>query len=163
VTQPVDQLLPKNGIGFTGYKTDKTRYGTASTVNFIKRLGVEWLAKRPQGPRLQIGDISPLGGGPCPNGGKDAQGKPTFHKSHAGGRDFDVQLVRADGRELVRSVKIIDASFDVGPTQQLVTMIEELTDGNLKYIFTASPEKLTGKHVTMEKEHVFHLHVRLLE
>lgn len=158
--QAVDQLLPKNGVGYIGYKSDATRYGTAFTVNFIKQLAVEWLAKRPQGPRLQIGDLSPMGGGPCPNGGKDGQGNPTFHKSHAGGWDFDVQIIREDCKELVRSIKITDPSTHA-PTQELVTLIETLADKHLKFIFTAAPDKIHGAHVRLEKEHMYHLHVRL--
>jgi murein endopeptidase len=163
MAQPCDQLLPQFGTGYRGYKSDNTRYGTAFTVNLILQLGVEWHALKPTGPRLLIGDISPKGGGQCPNGGKDARGNPTFHKSHNGGWDFDVQLVRADGQELVRSVKITDSKFDIGPTQQLVTLLEKLAKGHIRFIFTAEPKKLAGEHVHLEKEHVYHLHVRLLE
>lgn len=163
MTQLCDRLLPAFGTGYRGYKTDATRYGTPFTVNFIQQLATEWQALKPQGPRLLIGDISPKGGGPCPNGAKDNQGKPTFHKSHKGGWDFDVQLVRADAKELVRSVKITDKDFDIGPTQQLVTLMHRLVDKHLKFIFTAAPDKLQGRAVHMEREHVFHLHVRLLD
>jgi hypothetical protein len=74
---------------------------------------MDWHALKPSGPRLLIGDVSPKGGGQCPNGGKDATRHPTFHKSHNGGWDFDVQLVRADRQKLVRSVKI--TLFDASP------------------------------------------------
>ena len=163
MAQPCDQLLPQVGTGYRGYKSDATRYGTAFTVNFIRQLGVEWHTLKPQGPRLLIGDLSPKGGGKCPNGGKDAKGNPTFHKSHDGGWDFDVQLIRADAKELVRSVKITDNNFDVGPTQELVTLMHKLIDQHIRFIFTAAPEKLTGRAIRPEKEHVYHLHVRLLE
>ncbi len=163
MAQPCDQFLPRFGTGYRGYKGDETRFGTAFTVNFILQLGMEWHALKPQGPRLLVGDISPKGGGKCPNGARDAKGNPTFHKSHDGGWDFDIQLVRADGQELVRSVKIIDSTFDVGPTQQLVTLLEKLAEKHIRFIFTAAPNKLNGQHVRLEKEHVYHIHVRLLE
>ena len=75
----------------------------------------------------------------------------------------DVQLVRADDQEMVRRVKITDAKFDVGPTQELVTLLEKLAKDHIRFIFTAEPKKLAGEHVHLEKEHVYHLHVRLLE
>jgi murein endopeptidase len=139
------------------------RWRTPFTVSFIQQLAGAWHSWKPDGPRLLIGDISPKGGGKCPNGGKDRQGNPTYHKSHNGGWDFDVQLVRADGKELVRSVKITDESFDAGPTQKLVTLMHELVAPHLKFIFTAAPQKLQGRAIHMEADHVFHLHVRLLD
>jgi hypothetical protein len=60
-------------------------------------------------------------------------------------------------------VKVTDADFDVGPTQELVTLMHSLIDRSIKFIFTAAPKRLEGRAVTLEKEHVFHLHVRLLE
>lgn len=109
---------------------------------------------------LQIGDLSPKGGGPCPNGRRDAQGNPLFHKSHRGGVDFDVQIIRADRRELFRSVQISDPSTH-GPTQILVTLIEEQARGHLRFIFTAGTRFLKGAHLQYEAEHTYHLHVRL--
>lgn len=161
MAEPVDQLLPSSGIGFIARKSEATRYGTKFTIDFIKRLGVEWAAVRPQGPRLQIGDLSPRGGGPCPNGRKDAHGQPLFHKSHAGGMDFDVQIIRADCQETYRTAQISDPTTHAG-TQQLIDLIEKLAgDEHLVFIFTAAKKALKGKHVTLEKEHTYHLHVRL--
>jgi hypothetical protein len=121
-----------------------------------------WLAANPGGPRLQIGDLSPKGGGPCPNGRRDAQGNPLFHKSHRGGIDFDVQIIRADRKELFRSVQISDPSTH-GPTQILVTLIEEQGRGHLRFIFTAGTRFLKGAHLQYEAEPTYHLHVRLFQ
>jgi hypothetical protein len=161
-TAPVDVLLPAFGGGYIARKSDATRYGTAFTIAFIARLGARWLAANPGGPRLQIGDLSPKGGGPCPNGRRDAQGNPLFHKSHRGGVDFDVQIIRADRKELFRSIQISDPSTH-GPTQGLVTLIEELARGHLRFIFTAGTRFLKGAHLQYEAEHTYHLHVRLFQ
>lgn len=157
---PVDQMLPRTGVGYVTYKPDATRYGTAFTLNFITQLAMRWHQKHPAGPRLQIGDLSPKGGGACPNGRKDAKGSPLFHKSHRGGVDFDVQIIRGDGKEAVRSVEISDPSTHAG-TQELVDLIETLGAHNLVFIFTAKTEALRGEHIRMEREHTYHLHVRL--
>jgi hypothetical protein len=158
--EPVETLLPGSGIGFLARKSDATRYGTAFTIGFIIRLGAQWRALNPTGPRLQIGDLSPKGGGPCPNGRRDAQGNPLFHKSHRGGADFDVQIIRADRKELFRSVQISDPSTHQS-TQGLVNLIEQLGRGHLRFIFTAGPNVLKGPHLQYEAEHTYHLHVRL--
>ena len=42
-------------------------------------------------------------------------------------------------------------------------MAHNLVDQHIRFIFTAAPQKLVGRAVHMEKEHVYHLHVRLLE
>jgi murein endopeptidase len=157
----VETLLPKAGVGYLGYKSDATRYGTESTVRFITQLAIRWSQVHAQGPRLQIGDLSPKGGGPCPNGGKDKNGLPTYHKSHRGGRDFDVQIIRGDGKEGVRTVRISDPSTHA-PTQELVTLIHDLARANLKLILTAGTAYLRGAKVVLDVDHTYHLHVRLL-
>jgi murein endopeptidase len=156
----VDVLLPKNGVGFVSRKTEATRWGTAFTIDFIIRLGAAWQRTRAGGPRLQIGDLSPKGGGPCPTGAKDSQGNPLHHKSHRDGVDFDVQIIRSDGQELFRSVQISDPSTHK-PTQDLVDLIENLGGDHVEKIFTAGNKVLKGPHIRMEKDHTFHLHVRL--
>jgi hypothetical protein len=75
--------------------------------------------------------------------------------------DFDVQIIRADGVELYRSIQISDPSTHA-PTQLLVDSIEELGLSRIKLILTAAAHVLRGPHVRLDVEHTFHLHVRLL-
>ena len=89
-----------------------------------------------------------------------------YHKSHDKGVDFDVQLIRGDGRELKRSVTIFDPSCHE-PTQRLVTLIEELGKepafSAVKLILTAGDKILKGQRIWPDRHHVHHLHIRLEE
>ena len=167
----IETQLPQDGQGFRRYKSTITAWGRWYTVQFIQRLSKAWIEAHPGGPRLQIGDISIKGGGRCPNGRHTNDGQPLYHKSHDKGIDFDVQIIRGDGREGVRSVTIDDPSTHP-LTRQLVQLICALApdgagDGvKLEKILTANPSVLVGegvnpKQIRLEKTHRYHLHVRL--
>lgn len=158
----IETSLPPFGLGFMSYKkTNATQYGTASTIDFIIKLGQAWYFEHLAGPRLMIGDISIKGGGPCPNGRKDASGNPLHHKSHREGRDFDVQIIRADGLEKARSVTVANRSA-IAPTQQLIDAILAVSPGAVEMILTAGKQQFKRSHVVRyDKDHIYHLHVRL--
>jgi len=148
--------LPRDGVGFKSYKTQKTQYGYPKTIKFIMNLGVKWANENPEGPRLLIGDLSIQGGGPTPK----QWGNPSagYHKSHGSGLDFDVQVIRSDSVENPRSVSIRDSLYDRKRTQDLVNMIRNVAGKDFGLILSGDTQ-LQGIH--RDDSHIYHLHVRL--
>ncbi len=81
----VDTQMPSSGPHHMGYYADSKRWGTAKTVELLKRVAASFHAKT--GKKLEIGDISLRGGG-------DIDG----HKSHERGTNVDINIVFNDGR-----------------------------------------------------------------
>ena len=65
------------------------RYGSAKLIHLLLAVTQEFHDAHPGAPRLVIGDISRLGGGPLDE-----------HASHQNGLDVDVYYPRLDGREV---------------------------------------------------------------
>ena len=149
----VNELLPIEGPGFHHHfgagdwydKEGGDHWGTKELVDFIIKVGERWHQRYPDGPRVQIGDMSLKGGGPMPP-----------HKSHQLGVDVDIRPVRKDGLETGLNFKKDPDSYDQNRTQEMIDLFYEC--GNIDIIFF-NDSKIKG--VVYEPGHDDHIHVRI--
>jgi len=87
--------------------------------------------------------------------------KGGYHKSHGSGRDFDVQIIRTDGKEAPRSITVKSALYDQARTQVLVDILHSVGGARLDMIGVTPESGLTGERLKNWSDHVYHLHVRL--
>jgi peptidoglycan L-alanyl-D-glutamate endopeptidase CwlK len=117
----VNAQLPAAGLGFeTYYASDSRgrpdippgyhRYGLREVCRAIEGIAAEWYRRHAQGPRLGIGDLSLVGGGPTPR-----------HGAHQRGLEVDIRPLRSDGRLL--PVTFNDPNYSRSLTQELVDVI----------------------------------------
>lgn len=88
VSNNVNALLPKSGLGFYSYSDRSKQFGLPETILAIKAIGNMWHQAYPKGPRIGIGEISLKGGG-----------KISGHRSHRIGLDMDMRAMPNDGIE----------------------------------------------------------------
>ena len=153
----VTAQLPASGAGYyTYYATDRRgrldsppgyhRYARPEVVRAIEWIGSEWQRMHPRGPRLGIGDLSLLGGGPTPR-----------HGAHQRGLEVDIRPPRSDGREL--SAAFPDPPYSRDLTQQLVAVIRRNPIARVRVILF-NDTSITG--VRSYPGHNNHLHVGFL-
>src|SRR5262249_51705180 len=122
----VNAQLPDSGPGYyTYYATDKRgrpdnppgyhRYGIPEVIRAVQAIAAEWQRLHPQGPRLGIGDISLMGGGPTPR-----HCVPSLC-GHQKGLEVDIRPPRSDGRPLPTTYT--DPNYSRALTQELVNII----------------------------------------
>jgi hypothetical protein len=153
----VNSQLPAVGPGFYPYyATDARgrldnppgyhRYGLPEVIRAIQSIAAEWLRLNPRGPRLGIGDLSLIGGGPTPR-----------HGAHQRGLEVDIRPPRSDGRELPATFR--DPNYSRVLTQQLVELINRNPILRVRVILFNDPG-IRG--VTPYAGHNDHLHVGFL-
>lgn len=141
----INTPLPESGPGFRAYKREQARrYGLPETIRALQVIAEAWLAAHPQGPRIEIGDISFQGGGRMPP-----------HKSHNRGVDVDIRLIRNDGREGGSNFRA--ANYSRSLTQELVNLIRANSALTVKLVYFNDP---AVRGVTDQPGHDDHLHVR---
>jgi hypothetical protein len=87
----------QNGPGIRFVGSPSQNFAKPDTVRAIEAVGERWAALHPAGPRIRVGGIGIVYGGPLQRG--SANGTPLFHKSHQVGIDADIRLMRSDGKE----------------------------------------------------------------
>ncbi|MDH2313899.1 penicillin-insensitive murein endopeptidase [Methylobacterium brachiatum] len=149
---PVESHLdiPTDGSVSGGlYMTHSTTrlYGTAKTINIIKKVGVEWVARHPNSA-IGIGDISKRGGGPI-----------SGHASHRKGVDFDVRPMRSDGQR--KAITIHDSAYSRQLTSELIGLF--VSNGILRctHVFF-NDAALWKPPVQKWPNHDNHFHVRFV-
>ena len=153
----VNAQLPVAGVGFGAYYASDSRgrpdnppgyhrYGLREVIRAIEAIATEWHRRHGQGPRLGIGDISLLGGGPTPR-----------HGAHQRGLEVDIRLPRSDGREL--GVTFNDPNYSRSLTQELVDVINRNPILRVRVILFNDPG-VSG--VRAYPGHNDHLHVGFL-
>lgn len=140
----INTPLPDSGPGFRAYQRAQRRYGLPETIQALQSIAAAWQRAHPEGPRIEIGDISFQGGGPMPR-----------HKSHQRGVDIDIRLIRNDGREGGTNFRA--ANYSRSLTQELVNLIRANGLLTVKYVFFNDP---SVRGVTDQSGHDNHLHVR---
>lgn len=103
-------LLPTPGAGYRSYSGPGRQHGRAQTIQALQAIGRAWMASHPNGPRIQIGDISFADGSFM-----------SPHRSHRNGLDVDIRPIRNDSRE--DRVTIQSAEYSQMLTQELVDSI----------------------------------------
>lgn len=143
-TEPVDTLLPKEGLGYKTYSREDGRWGTVSTINALKDIAKMWHTKHPDTP-IYIGDISRKGGGDFPP-----------HKSHKTGIDVDIRPFRSDNKDL--PVTWRDKAYDQKKTKELIELIR--SSYRTKLILFNDPKLIEKGLCTSWANHDNHLHIR---
>lgn len=143
----VNAVLPRESPGVYTQHSPARQYGRPEVIRALLAIGAAWHRAHPNGPRINIRDISFQGGGPMPP-----------HKSHQRGLDVDIRVVRADGREA--PVRYQHVGYSRALTQQLVNIIRTNSVLLVKFVFFNDPH-VTG--VQEEPGHDDHLHVRFVE
>ncbi len=134
--------VSNSSAGFYIYEKSDRVWGTAATLESIRRLGA---ALRPQGIEIGVGDISFAHGGRMPP-----------HASHTRGVDADMRPQRDDQQRA--PVTYTDPHYSRARTQLVVDEVHK--DPNLVLIFFN--DKLV-KGVRPWEGHNNHLHVRFKE
>ena len=149
--------LPDSGPGYyTYYATDRRgrldsppgyhRYARPEVIRAIQWVGTEWQRTHPRGPRIGVGDLSLLGGGPTPR-----------HGAHQRCLEVDLRPLRLDGREL--SATFTDPQYSRALTEQLVMLIRRNPIARVRVILFNDPA-MAG--VKAYPNHNNHLHVGFL-
>ncbi len=123
------------------------RYGSAKLVRLLQSVAYAYHADHPDAPRLVIGDLSRMGGGPLDQ-----------HASHQNGLDVDIYYPRRDQQELAPTT--VD-QVDVALSQDLVN---RFVAANAEFVFVGPSLPLHGPAGIVEKlvAHDNHMHVRIL-
>jgi hypothetical protein len=122
------------------------RYGSAKLIHLLLAVAKEFHDSHPGAPRLVIGDISRLGGGPLDE-----------HASHQNGLDVDVYYPRLDGRELApTSVDQVNLPL----SQDLLNLF---LSARPEFVFVGPHLSLHGPPGIVEPlvGHDNHMHVRI--
>ena len=122
------------------------RYGSAKLIHLLLSITKEFHDAHPGAPRLVIGDISRLGGGPLDQ-----------HVSHQNGLDVDVYYPRRDGRELAPTNV---AQVNVPLSQDLLNLF---LAARPEFVFVGPHLPLHGPSSIVEPlvGHDNHMHVRI--
>ena len=146
--------LPSDGADFTTWdpvynrvpNRDFRRYGSRKLVRLILRVAADYRAAHPGAPRLVIGDLSRIGGGPLDD-----------HVSHQNGLDVDIYYPRRDSRE-AEPTHI--GQIDLVLAQDLVS---RFVAAGAQFVFIGPSTPFHGPSGTVEPlaEHDNHMHVRI--
>ena len=122
------------------------RYGSAKIIHLLLAVTKEFHDSHPGAPRLVIGDISRLGGGPLDE-----------HASHQNGLDVDVYYPRLDAREIAPTS--VD-QVNVPLSQDLLNLF---LAARPEFVFVGPHLPLHGPPGVVEPlvGHDNHMHVRI--
>jgi uncharacterized protein YraI len=139
--------LPASGTGFYSYSPASDRWGTPAMIYGLMNAFSSWDAQH-DWPRIGVGDISLMNGGPMPG-----------HASHQVGKDADLRPVRNDGVEGPTSVGY--SSYSSSRTKDLITHHLKI-HLNVKVIFFNDSSIYNSlSYVQYWDNHYNHLHVRI--
>jgi len=122
----------------------RQQFGLPETIHALLAIGAAWQIAHPDGPVLNIRDISLQGGGPM-----------SGHKSHRQGIDVDIRPVRNDDKQEPLTFRSPAYAQDL--TQQLVDIIRVNGILRVQFIFFNDP---TIRGVQHWPNHNDHLHIR---
>lgn len=139
--------FPKLGIGIrrSKGKPASTGYGLPETILALLTIGLKWSEKHPDGPDIQVSDISRKCGGRFPP-----------HGSHRIGIDVDIRFIRTD--DALLAVDYRNAKFDRKRTQDLVDIIK--SNGILKPHRIWIDKRAGIRGINCDNSHRDHMHVR---
>jgi hypothetical protein len=122
------------------------RYGSAKLINLIVTVAKAYRDAHPDAPRLVIGDISRIGGGPLDE-----------HASHQNGLDVDVYYPRTDGRE------VAPTSVDQVDLPLARDLLARFLAAEPQFVFVGPHLPLRGPAGVVEPlvGHDNHMHVRI--
>jgi hypothetical protein len=140
----VNTPLPRSGPGFISSAPTNRQFGLPETIQALQSIGAAWQRAHPNGPVINIRDISFQGGGPMPG-----------HKSHRLGVDMDIRPMRNDGKQ--GPVTFRSPTYSRALTQELVRFIRANGILRVQYIFFNDP---AIQDVQPWPNHDDHLHVR---
>ncbi len=140
----VNTPLPRSGPGFISSAPTSSQFGLPETIQALQSIGAAWQRAHPNGPVMNIRDISFQGGGPMPG-----------HKSHRLGVDMDIRPMRNDGKQ--GPVTFRSPTYSRALTQELVRFIRANGILRVQYIFFNDP---AIQDVQPWPNHDDHLHVR---
>lgn len=139
--------LPASGTGFTSYSPADRRWGTPAMVYGLIAGAQDWATDHPDRPRMGVGDLSLINGGPI-----------SGHVSHQVGKDVDVRPVRTDAEG---PTTIFNSNYSSSRTKDLIVnhLKPEL---DVKVIFFNDPE-IEGplSYVQPWPNHDNHFHLRI--
>jgi RHS repeat-associated protein len=136
--------------GLTWYQPADEQWGNPDVIDVLDWAGEMWDDKFPDGPRLQIGDISREGGGPF---------KPP-HSSHTEGEDVDARPVDSRGEV---ATKWNSPTYSQDMTRDAInTILQAAADYGLTvpFVFFNDPVLVKEGLVTPAPGHDDHFHVR---
>lgn len=140
----VNTPLPRSGPGFISSAATSRQFGLPETIQTLLAIGAAWEHAHPDGPILNIREISLQGGGPI-----------SGHKSHRQGIDVDIRPVRNDNKQGPITFRSPEYAQDL--TQQLVDLIRVNGILRVQFIFFNDP---AIKGVQHWPNHDDHLHIR---
>lgn len=135
-------------LGYITSKPSQRQFGQPAVIRALQAIAAAWLRAHPNGPYIDIRDISFQGGGPI-NG----------HVSHQKGIDIDILLVRKDGKQ--GAITFHDPSYSQSLTRELVELIH--TNSVLPIQFILFNDPALRPRVRQWPKHDDHLHVRFVE
>jgi hypothetical protein len=144
----------QNGPGLLFVGARNQNIAREQTVRAMEAVGRAWAARHPHGPRMRVGGIGNVYGGPLQRG-VDKDGRPLFHKSHETGLDVDVRPMRQDGREA--DVTIFEKHYSRELTSELIRLFQTQLELPVHVIFFNDP-LVPG--VQAQEGHHNHFHVR---
>jgi Putative peptidoglycan binding domain/Penicillin-insensitive murein endopeptidase len=146
---PPSPLSAGSRLGYVTSKPSNRQFGQPEAIRALQAIAAAWLRVHPNGPYLDIRDISFQGGGPM-NG----------HISHQQGIDVDIRPIRRDGQQGLTTFN--DAS---SYSQVLTRELVELIHANLilKVEFILFNDPALRPRVRPWHNHDDHLHVRFVK
>ena len=126
-------------------------WGTASAIAMLEQTAT--LFHERTGGRIAVGDISFEHGG-----------RIDLHATHQRGLDFDLALVRIDGRRCRNpGVAYTSTRYDRSDTAELLRAIHEVFGTHLQLIYFNDPAMIGEGLSRRYPNHVNHIHVRSCE
>ena len=135
--------LSNSGPGYYGYYAANRRWGTPTMIYGIQRVARRFITANPGAPRLGVGDISFMNGGPI-----------SGHASHQKGVDADFRPIRNDGVE--GRATIHQSVYSRSLNQKVFDLFKE--ELRIRYIFF---NDRNTRHTTPWPNHDNHFHVRI--
>jgi len=126
------------------------------TKKAIEEVGRQWNELHPGGPKIRIGAIGVVYGGPLVKR-IEKSGEVLYHESHQKGIDVDVRPMRNDNRDLETEVDSPTYSHEL--TKQLIELFQNQGALKVDWVFFNDPAIPGVKH---EFGHSNHFHVRFL-
>jgi hypothetical protein len=159
---------PGSGLHFVGSRSQN--FASRETIQAIETVGREWEERRKrvwseekphEPPRIRVGGIGKVYGGPLETGRLDERGLPKYHKSHQVGVDVDVRPMRKDWKE--SDVDWRDRkNYSRELTREVIKLFINQNRQKIKVVYFNDEELIKEGLVERQSGHDDHFHVRFL-
>ena len=145
-----------SGPGFLFVGTRGQNVARPETLQAVESVGRKWAELHPEGPRIRIGAVGVVYGGPLQRG-VDKSGQPVFHKSHQHGIDLDIRPMTNNGRE--ENTEVGAKNYSSTLTKQLIEFFQTQQILKVDWIFF-NDRSIPG--TTPQDGHSNHFHIRFI-